>query len=320
MKTTGIPCLIAEACQNHNGDLAILRDMIWAAKEAGADYIKIQSMRADDLTRRERFEEGIVVEGTIRAIKRPYRPEYERLKPLDLDDQAHHWFIEECRKAGIRPLTTVFTLSRIPFLSSLSWEEIKVPSYDCASLPLIKELKNNFRRLYISTGATFDGEIRDTAETLKGHSFTFLHCVTIYPTPLEEIHLRRIDWLRQFTDSVGFSDHTLVEKHGIKASCAALYYGADVVERHFTILKRDQTKDGPVSVMPAELKALVEFARADKRDQKAFIEKHIEEFGLMLGRETRALSPQELLNRDYYRGRFASRIGGRTRYNWEEEE
>lgn len=311
------PLIIAEACQNHKGDLAVLKDMIHEAKGAGADYIKIQSMLADELTFRERFEEGLVENGTMKVIKRPYRPEYERLKPMDLDDQAHLWFVEECHKAGIKPLTTVFSFSRIPFLASLSWTEIKVPSYDCASLPLLRELGKNFRHLFISTGATLDAEIRAAAGALEGRSFTFLHCVTIYPTPLEEVHLRRIDWLKQFTDSVGFSDHSLVEKDGIKASCAALYYGADVVERHFTILKRDQTKDGPVSVTPAELKELVDFAHADKTAQKAYIEKHVREFETMLGRETRDLSPQELLNRDYYRGRFASRVGGKPRYNWE---
>ena len=243
--------IIAEACQNHKGDLKILKDMIHAAKEAGADYIKIQSMLADGLTKRQRFEDGVTAEGN-KVIKRPYQTEHERLKLMDLDDQAHVWFVDECREVRIKPLTTVFSFSRLQFLASLPWDEIKVASYDCASYPLIKELKKYFKHLFISTGATYDSEIKKTAEILKDHSFSFLHCVTIYPTPLEEIHLRRIDWLRQFTPSVGFSDHTLIERDGLKASLAAIYYGADVIERHFTVLKPQATKDSPISITPKQ--------------------------------------------------------------------
>lgn len=311
--------IIAEACQNHKGDLETLKNMIYAAKEAGADYIKIQSMLADELTSRERFEEAIIENGKVKAIKRPYKAEYDRLNPMDLNDEAHIWFIEECKKASIKPLTTVFAFSRIKFIASLDWEEIKVASYDCASIPFIKELKKYFSHLYISTGATFDEELEKTAETLKDHPFTLMHCVTIYPTPLEEIHLRRINWLRQFTNSVGFSDHTLVKRDGLKASLAAIFYGADVIERHFTILDRSQTKDGPISINPNELKELVEFSKLKKDEQRKYIEKNIKEIDMMLGKETRELSEEELLNRDYYRGRFASKIDSRIRYNWEEE-
>ena len=70
--------IIAEACQNHKGDLKILKDMIYAAKDSGADYIKIQSMLAEEIPFREKFEEGVVEDGVVKAIKRPYQPEYDR--------------------------------------------------------------------------------------------------------------------------------------------------------------------------------------------------------------------------------------------------
>ena len=94
------PIIIAEACQNHNGDLKILKDMIYAAKDAGADYIKIQSMLADELSYRERFENGVVENGLTKVIRRPYQPEYDRLKNLDLNDDDHSWFVEECHRPG----------------------------------------------------------------------------------------------------------------------------------------------------------------------------------------------------------------------------
>lgn len=309
--------IIAECCQNHNGDMSILRDMVWTAAQSGADYIKIQSMLADDLTFRERFENGIVENGITRVIHRPYKAEYQRLKPLDLTDDAHHEFISECKKANIKPMTTVFSNSRIPFLSGLDWDAIKVASYDCGSVPMLEELKKNFKHIYVSTGASFDNEIEQAASILSGCDFSFLHCVTIYPTPLEQIHLARMDWIRQFCGSVGFSDHSLVSRDGIKASLAAIYYGADVIERHYSILKPEETRDGAVSVNPTQLKEIVDFSKLDRDTQKIYIQENVPEFESMIGQKNRELSDAEMLNRDYYRGRFASKFGDKTVFNWE---
>lgn len=310
--------IIAELCQNHKGDRVLLKEMIQAAAESGADYAKIQSIRSDDLTFRERFENGIEEGGVVKAIKRPYRPEYDRLKPMDLGPDDHVWFIEECGRAGITPLTTIFTRSSVPFLAGLPWKEIKVASYDCASLPLSKDLKNRFEHLIISTGATHDGEIETTAHLLAGKRFSFLHCITIYPTPLNELNLRRLNYLKRFTPSVGFSDHTLVARDGLKGSFAAIALGADLIERHFTVLEVDKTKDGPVSITPPILKELVRFARLPLDEAKAHVKREIPEVDAMLGEERRSLSHAELLNRDYYRGRFASKVGDRVIYNWED--
>lgn len=310
--------VIAEFCQNHRGNLDTLKKMVLAAAEAGADYAKIQSMLADDLVYRERFEEGKVEGGKQVVIKRPYKPEYERLKPMDLSDEAHRLFIDECKAAGIKPLTTVFSRSRIPFLASLPLREIKVPSYDCASFPMIRELRDRFDHLFISTGATYDHEIEQTAKILKGHSFTFLHCTTIYPTPLNALNMARMNYLRKFTPQVGFSDHSQVERDGHKAAIAAFYLGADVVERHFTILDRKLTKDGPISVDHVQLKELVGYARMKKSELEKHVQK-IPEFKQMIGVENPRLSHEELLNRDYYRGRFASRVGKDIVFNWEDK-
>jgi N,N'-diacetyllegionaminate synthase len=112
--------VIAEFCQNHNGERSILQEMVYAAAESGATFAKIQSMRADDLTHRPCFDEGATdSHGAVQTIRRPYDAEYRRLKPLDLDDDDHHRFVEWCGKAGIKPLTTVFSRSRIPFVASL---------------------------------------------------------------------------------------------------------------------------------------------------------------------------------------------------------
>ena len=323
--------VIAECCQNHLGDWAILKDMVWAAAEVGADIVKVQSMLAADLVRRERFEEGVVRDGRTLVLCRPFEPGaracrgeldaalalVDGMRQAELSDELHHRFVEECGKAGVEPLTTVFSQSRIPFLASLPWRRIKVASYDCASVPMLRTLAERFDHLFISTGATYDSEVADAARALTGRSFTFLHCVTIYPTPLDALDLARMEWLRQFTPSVGFSDHTLVARDGLKASLAALWLGADVIERHFTLLPPEQTKDGPVSIGPESLGALVRYARAARGDLEAAVREQVGELQPLVGRAQRALSPEEELNRDYYRGRFASLQGGRVIYNWE---
>jgi len=315
--------IIAEVCQNHKGERGILGEMIHAAAENGADYVKMQSIFSEDLTPRGRFEYGETENnGVVKSIKRPYRPEYERLKNLDISEEDHLFFIEECRRYNVVPITAVFSRKRIPFIGSLPWPEktVKVPSYDCASLKMLDELCEHFDHLIISTGATFDEEIEQAANIVKskGKQFSFLHCVTSYPNTLEMCNLARIGWLTQFTSQVGWSDHTLVERDGIKAAKMAIALGAELVERHFTILTKDETKDGPVSITPKLLKELSEFGKFPRYRQIEIVKSEIPEWQTMLGVPQREMTHKEMLNRDYYRGRFASYVNGEWIYNWEE--
>lgn len=315
--------IIVEICQNHNGDRQILKDMIYAAKENGADIVKGQIIFSEDLTKRDRFEEGQEENNGVRkTIKRPHQAELERLRGVDLAESDYHFFVSECNRVGLTPMLTVFSKSRIPLAASLPYQSeklVKVASYDCASVPMISELADNFDNLIISTGATFNDEIQKTAEILKSKNkkFAFLHCVTNYPNTLAMANLARMEWLRQFTPDIGWSDHTLVSRDGIKAAKTAIMLGADYIERHFTILPADKTKDGPVSINPAQLKELSDFAKLSRQDQKAYIEKEIPKWKIMLGQADREMTHAEMLNRDYYRGRFASFINNRWIYNWE---
>jgi len=313
--------VIAELCQNHNGDRSVLEEMVYAAAESGATFAKIQSMKADDLTHRPHFDAGATDErGIVTAIRRPYDAEYSRLKPLDLTDDDHHRFIELCQKLRIKPLTTVFCRSRVPFVARLGLEAVKVASFDCSSHALLRDLvRHNVPRVIVSTGSTFDSEIEEACRVLNGVDVALMHCVSIYPTPLAEANLRRLDYLRRLCPVVGISDHSIPEKDGVKLIASALLCGAQIVERHFTILPKDKTKDGPVSVNPQQMEELVRVSRMETDELRAFVRENVPEFELMLGSETRPLSHTELLNRDYYRGRFASRLpDGTWIYNWED--
>ena len=319
-----MPKIIVEICQNHNGDRAVLRDLIHAAKENGADIVKGQIIFSEDLTPRVRFDEGHEEHNGVRkTMKRPYDPEFARMKSLDLAEEDYRFFAEEARRVGITPMMTVFSRMRTPFAASLPWGErlVKVASYDCASIPLVRELADHFDTLIVSTGATFDAEIERTVEMLKEKNkrFALLHCVTSYPNTLEMTNLARMEWLRQFTPLVGWSDHTLVSRDGIKAAQVALMLGADYLERHFTILPSDKTKDGPISIHPQQLKELSDFAKLPKDEQRAIVAAEIPEWKEMLGHAQREMTHTEMLNRDYYRGRFASLVNNEWVYNWEEK-
>lgn len=314
--------LIAEFCQNHNGDMSILKDMVWSATESGATHGKIQTIFADDLSFRDEFERGVVdSQGNIAAIKRPYQVEYDRLKGLELEYKQHDEFIGECKKANLIPLTTAFNITSISHLKNMGWKSIKVASYDCGSLPLVDVLSDSFDELIISTGATYDDEIKATASLLnkKKKQFSFLHCVTLYPTPLNEMHLNRMNFLREFTKSVGLSEHSKTSESGVKACLAALYLGADVIERHFTILSEDETRDGAVSITGKHIKEISIFNGLTKIEQEYYIKEKIPEFASMLGKERRILSSGELSNRLYYRGRFCNKLNDKQVYNWESE-
>jgi len=317
---------IAELCQNHNGDFDALRRMVDAAAEGGASYIKIQHIYVRNLVYRPEFEEGLEQEGLIRAIRRPWQSEYDRLKSLELSEDECIRFVEHVESLGLTPMTTCFARGDIDRIAQLGFRIVKVASYDCASFPMLREMANVFDYLFVSTGATFDDELRHSAKVLRQYAkgYSLLHCVTQYPTPLEAMHLNRIGWLRQYADSVGFSDHSLVSRDGLLAAKASIVCGAEVIERHFTLTSPSDTRDGPISITTEDIRSLLDFAHLSPADQLSQLNDEHPGWEQMLGLAERWLSDEELLNRAYYRGRFATpRREGEHRmaemiFNWEE--
>ena len=315
--------IIAEFCQNHNGDINVLKSMVSAAARAGATHGKIQMVYADNLVYRPQFETGLSSNSEILSIKRPYQEEYDRLKKLELTADDCKSFIRVCIDEGLVPCITCFAREQIPTLKELGFSVIKVASYDCASYQLLREIIEQFSDVIVSTGACFDEEIEYATEILRNVNFSLLHCVTVYPTPLESLHLARMNYLRGLCSFVGFSDHTLVERDGVKAAKAALALGANLVERHFTILPSDKTKDGPVSVNEKQLREISEFAALEVEERRIRIKEQWPTWEQSIGFEKRVLSHDELLNRAYYKGRFGSinRSSGDKQFminNWEE--
>jgi N,N'-diacetyllegionaminate synthase len=319
--------IIAELCQNHNGNSELLEKMILAAVKSNATHVKIQNIYVKNLTRRPKFEMGVFSNGETLEIKRPFSPEYERLKNLELSDDLIKHFIKRCKDLGVIPLTTCFTRDDVNHCASLGFREIKVASYDCASYQMLRELNANFDHVYVSTGATFNDEIQKCSQIFENSAekLTLLHCVTKYPTELKDFNLSRMQYLRRFTPNIGLSDHSLVERDGVFATKCAIFLGASTIERHFTILEKDETKDGPVSITPKHLKEIFDFSSKSREEQEQELSFTMRDWkSLLLGDINRILTHEELLNRSYYRGRFASpRYEGNHDHrtminNWEE--
>lgn len=259
--------IIVEAGSNHAGDMGIAKRMIKVAAECGADYIKFQSWQAKNL--------------------KPDNPNYERHKMAELSDDDHYTLINECKKQGIKFLTSCFDIDRVDFLASLGLESIKVPSPEFSSLRMIKLLKEKFNHLILSTAAVTEEEIEETVAVLKGSNFTLLHCVSIYPLPPGKTNLARMNWLRKYTPSVGFSDHSL----GSDLAKVAIAMGAQYLEKHFTIDKSLPGKDQSISSEPQVIKEIVEYAR--------YVEK-------VSGKEKYGLCSEEIEFRKQYVGKWGN--------------
>lgn len=316
---------IAELCQNHLGKKDLLKKMTYECAENGADIIKIQNIFSKNLTFRPRFENGLVIKNKTYSIKRPYKAEFNRLKNLELSIKDNEYFIRLCEKLNVTPMTTCFSREHAKTLYEIGYKNIKVASYDCSSFQMLRELNVLFDKIYVSTGATYDQEIKSAYQIIDKKKLSFLHCVTIYPTPKNKLHLSRINFLKKFTKNVGFSDHSKSDKNKNFASSAAIYFGANIIERHITILDKGLTKDGPVSIIPEDIARIKQFSKLSKYDQRKYlINKYKCNFNLVYGSAKRNLSNLELLNRDYYRGRFASvnkkKFGPSHIFNWEEIE
>lgn len=274
--------LIAELCQNHNGNLETLESMIKSAAVC-SDIIKIQSIKANTFTFREKYEEF-----------RPYEDEYLRLKGLELSKEDEEFFVFKCMEYGAESMTTIFVPEHAPHFNKIGYDNLKLSGYSIPAFDYGKKLKNfKFKRLFFSTSSLTLEEIKQTLKNLNemGIEYYMLQCTCVYPTPLDKLNLQNINFFRDEyrAQNVGLSDHTNPHEDNLLSSKLAIFQGIDVLERHFTILGIDETRDGKVSVTPKMMSELKRFSRMSKEDQY---------------REINKFNEQQIFNHDYYRGRF----------------
>lgn len=249
--------IIAEAGVNHNGDVNTARDLIKAAKSAGADYVKFQSFIADELATADAPLAGYQMRPSVARSQRAM------LASLELSDSDHKLLWHDCEALGIGFLSSAFSVDRLSFLVSLGMKLIKVPSGEITNFPFLRAIGSHRLPIYLSTGMATIGEIEGAIDELvKGGAerseITILQCHTSYPTFVEDVNLRAMNALSSaFGLDVGYSDHTV----GRDVAIAAVSLGAKVVEKHLTLDKQMDGPDHKASLDPTEFAKLVKGIR-----------------------------------------------------------
>lgn len=248
------PFIVAEMSGNHNGDLGRALAIVDAAAESGAQAIKLQTYRADTIT--------------IDVDLPPFRiGENHQLwggKNLyDLYGEAHtpwEWhetIFAHARECGLVPFSSPFDATAVDLLRDLDAPAYKIASLEIGDISLLREVARNGRPVIISTGAATLSDIDLAIRTIRAEGndqIVVLGCTSSYPAPTSESNLRTIPVIRDAWRVVtGISDHT----YGIGVSVAAVALGASVIEKHFTLARKDGGVDAEFSLEPPELQNLV---------------------------------------------------------------
>lgn len=267
--TTAPTTVIAEVGENYVGELDLARRMVVEAAQAGADVVKFQSYRGQDIA--------------------PEDPERDWFTQVALSDEAHRELAELARAHEIEFLSAPFTLERARFLvEDLGLRTIKVASSEMLNFGLLDYLAPRVDRVLLSTGLADLDEVRAALARLEAvPDVVVMHCVTQYPVPDQDANLRAITALADAFPQrrVGYSDHTI----GLAAPLLAVALGASVVEKHFTLDRTLPGTDHVLSVMPEELAELVGGVRQAEA---------------LLGEADKRPTASELGIRDFVRSRF----------------
>ena len=250
--------IIAEAGVNHNGDIAKAKALIDKGAEAGVDYVKFQTFKAEKLVTKQAQRASYQDKNTQNNDS-----QYEMLKKLELSQALHQELMDYCNQKGVKFLSTGFDSESLVFLAQLGITIAKVPSGEITNLPYLRQVASLFPEVILSTGMVTIDEIKDAVKVLIDNGVSkdkiiILHCNTEYPTPMEDVNLKAMLHIqRELGLPIGYSDHTL----GIEVPIAAVALGATVIEKHFTLDKTLPGPDHKASLEPNELKAMVSAIR-----------------------------------------------------------
>lgn len=273
--------IIAEAGVNHNGSFEIAKQLVDKAVEAGADIVKFQTCKAENVISRyaDKAEYQKVTTGEADS-------QLEMVRKLMLTYDEYGKLKDYCEEKGITFLSTAFDLPSVDYLHSIGMKLWKIPSGEITNLPLLIKIASLHEPIIMSTGMSKMSEVADAVKVLKENGagdITLLHCTTEYPAPYEDVNLKAIRTMKKGFDlPVGYSDHT----KGLEIPVAAVASGACVIEKHFTL---DRNMDGPdhkASIEPDELKQMVSMIR------------HVE---LAIGDGVKRVSASEEKNKDIAR-------------------
>ena len=248
--------IIAEAGVNYNGDIGLAKEMVKAAKKAGADIVKFQSgkPRLDISVYAKKAEYQKVTTGADES-------QLEMAEKLMLPDEVYPELVECCKNEEIEFLSTPFDIPCVDLLVSVGQRRWKIPSGEITSLPLLIYIAKRREPVILSTGMATMDEIETAIQVLRQYGtedITVLQCNSDYPTPYEDANVLAMITMRdRFGVKVGYSDHT----NGLVVPIAATALGASVIEKHFTLDKNMPGPDQKASMDPEELKAFVKAVR-----------------------------------------------------------
>jgi N-acetylneuraminate synthase len=250
------PYVIAEMSANHNGDIERAFALMRAAKQAGADAVKLQTYTPDTMTLDDDGPDFQIVGGP-----------WDGYRLYDLYHTAQtpwHWhkaLFEKGRELDLTVFSTPFDETAVALLEDLGAPAYKIASFEAIDLALIRCVAQTGKPLIISTGMADKGEIEEavmTAREAGSRDIVLLHCTSAYPAPAAEMHLRTVpDLARTFDVVSGLSDHTL----GTAVAVASVALGAAVIEKHLTLKRSDGGPDSTFSLEPNEFADLTQAAR-----------------------------------------------------------
>ena len=244
--------VIAEAGLNHNGSLNIAKDLIEVAYRAGADAVKFQKRTVNLLATKEyldkedlRFPSFGKTYGEIRSF-------------LEFNENQYRELREISKSKNLDFIVTPFDIQALEFLKKIKIDKYKLASHSLTNLDLLKEMSKVNEEIILSTGMSEIDEVDRAISIFKNNNLSLLHCVSSYPTPLNECNLDMIKFLKErYKVKVGYSGHEI----GYLPSLAAVSVGAEIIERHFTLDNKLEGFDHKISLEPKELKEMIKSIR-----------------------------------------------------------
>lgn len=309
--------IIAEAGVNHNGDIQLAKKLIEAAKHTGADAVKFQTFKTEEVV-----SQKTKLVPYQKEFAKGARTQFDMLKVLELTAGDHRELMSFAKTMGIVLISTPGDFASVDLLDKLGVPLFKVGSDDLTNVPLLKLIASKGKPIFLSTGMSTLLEVKEAVQAIlktRRVPLVIMHATTEYPCPLKDVNMRALTTIKnELGFVVGYSDHTA----GVSASMAAVSRGAAVIEKHLTIDRKLPGPDHASSYEPEEFKIFVKLIREteeclgsaeksptfiEKRDinciRKSIIVKDDLPKGTVLKKEHLAIKrPQTgLLPKDYFK-------------------
>ena len=249
--------VIAEAGVNHNGDIALAKELIIAAKESGADAVKFQNFKASRVistfAKKAEYQKNHTND---------FESQLDLVRKLELNDDDYSMLQDYANKVGILFLSTPKDIPSAKLLEQINMPIYKIGSSEINNFEFLEYISRTNKPIILSTGMCILSEVEEAINVIKNSSnspVSILHCVSQYPTPIDQVNLKSMLTMRdKFDLPVGYSDHTI----GSDVVLAAVALGAEIIEKHFTIDKSLNGPDHKVSMDLPEMHNMILSIRA----------------------------------------------------------